>query len=85
MEVLWWLVPPVVTTALAMIWVGIAGRNRDDVHRDDSEEALLRMQKALSKPAPRRSVPPARQSVETTHGVAVRRASRPTSGSGVIR
>ncbi len=26
-----------------------------------------------------------RQSVETTHGVAVRRASRPTSGSGVSR
>lgn len=75
MQVLWWLVPPLVATAVAMAWAGWAGRTRDDVRRDNSEAALLRMQTALNRPAPGNaavSAPPP----EPTHGVAVRRTRR---------
>jgi hypothetical protein len=85
-EVLWWLVPPLVATVLAMLWVGYAGRDRDDVRRDDSEEALVRMEKALTRPGPRtlRSVSPS--TPERTHGVAVRRSpSKPESRAGSSR
>jgi len=90
-EVLWWLVPPLVATTLAMVWVGSVGRDRDET-REDADEALARMQKALAKPAPRplRSVSP--PPAERTHGVAVRRSARsaysarsPESRAGVTR
>ena len=31
MQVLWWLVPPLAATLLAMLWAGWAGRERDEV------------------------------------------------------
>lgn len=73
MEVLWWLVPPLVATCLAMVWVAWAGRERDEVTRDDSDEALARMQRALAKPTPAKGRPVPSVTVEPTHGVAVRR------------
>jgi len=81
-EILLWLAPPVVVTALAMAWVGWVGREgRGEVDRD---EAVRRLGKALEKdprPLPRRT-PVAR---ERSTGVAVRRAEqtgpvRPTDG-----
>jgi hypothetical protein len=74
--VLWWLVPPLVATALAMAWAAWAGRARDEVRRDNSEAALLRMQRALNRPAPRAVTPVAPRPLEPSHGVAVRRTRR---------
>ncbi|MEP6665524.1 MAG: hypothetical protein ABJA81_03655 [Nocardioidaceae bacterium] len=76
MAVLWWLVPPLVATCMAMVWAGWLGRERDDVRRDDSDAALSRMQKALSKPAPRKGTPVASSPLEPTHGVAIRGSAR---------
>lgn len=75
MGVLWWWAPPLVATCLAMAWVAWRGRERNDVRRrDDSDEALRRMQEALARPVPRRGTPVASRPVEPTHGVAVRRS-----------
>jgi hypothetical protein len=82
MQVLWWLAPPLGATLLAMIWAAWTGRARDDVRRDDSDEVLARMEKALARPAPapRRGARPATATaVEPSHGVAIRRGARPTS------
>jgi hypothetical protein len=76
MAVLWWLVPPLVATCVAMVWAGWLGRERDDVRRDDSDAALLRMQKALNKPTPNKGVPVASAPIEPSHGVAVRGSAR---------
>lgn len=84
MQVLWWLVPPLVATFVAMLWAGWAGRTRDNVRRDDSDAALERMRKALSRPTPTKGKPVESAVVEPTHGVAVRgaaRRSRVTEGS----
>ncbi|MBA2699536.1 MAG: hypothetical protein H0U61_12335 [Nocardioidaceae bacterium] len=84
MEVLWWLVPPLVATFLAMLWAGWLGRQRDDDGRDDSDAALAKMAVALSRPAPHRSTlhsPPA-ATTEPSHGVAVRRTPRRPASSG---
>jgi hypothetical protein len=75
-QVLWWLVPPLVATLIAMLWASWAGRVRDDVGRDDSEEALERMQRALARPTPSKGTPIASTALERTHGVAVRGAAR---------
>ncbi len=82
MEVLWWLVPPLAATALAMGWVAWLGREREQERRDDSEAALLRMEKALAKPTPRKGRPVVSRPAEPTHGVAIRGAAR---GPGVRR
>jgi len=69
-EILLWLVPPVVVTVLAMAWVAWFGREgRGEVDRD---EAVRRLGVALDKEprAVRRHVPAAR---ERSTGVAVRR------------
>jgi hypothetical protein len=72
-QVLWWLVPPLVATVVAMLWAGWAGRARDDVRRDDSDEALDRMAKALSRSAPAKArVRVAPAPMERSHGVAMR-------------
>lgn len=92
MQVLWWLVPPLMTTALAMLWAAWVGRARDDIRRDDSDLARQRMQKALARPTPHpssrsraeASSEPARQ-VEPSHGVVLRRASRPQPSPNVSR
>ena len=76
MAVLWWLVPPLAATCLAMMWAGRLGRDRDDERRDDSEAALLRMEKALRKPTPSKGRPVASVPTEASHGVAVRGAAR---------
>lgn len=76
MQVLWWLVPPVVATFVAMLWASWAGRTRDDIRRDDSDEALQRMQRALARPVPTKGRPVVSAALEPTHGVAVRGAAR---------
>lgn len=80
MHVLWWLAPPVIATLLAMAWVGWAGRQRDEVRRDDSPEAMARLQRALAKPTPHKGRPVASVAVEPTHGVAVRRPAGRRTG-----
>jgi hypothetical protein len=70
-EILLWLVPPLVVTVLAMAWVGWAGREgRGEVDRD---EAVRRLGTALDKdpPAVRRTPQKPR---ERSTGVAVRKA-----------
>jgi hypothetical protein len=69
-QILLWLVPPVVVTLAAMAWVGWVGREgRGQV---DREESLRRMGKALDRPQPTRpDGRPHRR--ERSTGVAVRR------------
>ena len=78
-EILYWLVPPVVVTVLAMLWVSWLGREgRGEVDRD---VAVRRLADALQKE------PPAHTSVRPTAvrdrstGIAVRpsRAPRPAA------
>jgi hypothetical protein len=78
MQVLWWLAPPLVATVVAMLWAGWAGRDRDDVHRDDSDEALERMRKALARPTPAKAGRVSPVPTELSHGVALRGSSRRT-------
>lgn len=86
MIVLWWLVPPLVATSLAMVWAAWAGRDRDDVKRDDSAAAMARMKKAVERPTPRRGKPLPSAPIEPTHGVAIRGLSRrPASDTSVRR
>jgi hypothetical protein len=77
-QILLWLVPPVVVTLVAMAWVGWVGREgRGEV---DREEALRRLGAALERPV--RSGPgrvPRRR--ERSTGVAVRRTPRAVAGS----
>ncbi|MGI8577483.1 MAG: hypothetical protein ACR2KG_06085 [Nocardioidaceae bacterium] len=76
MQVLWWLVPPLAATCVAMLWVSWAGRDRDEVRRDDSAEALRRMQQALTRPTPHAGSPVASTPIEKSHGVALRVSRR---------
>jgi hypothetical protein len=69
-QILLWLVPPVLVTLAALAWVGWVGREgRGQV---DREESLRRMGKALERPQPTRpdGLPHRR---ERSTGVAVRR------------
>jgi hypothetical protein len=69
-EILLWLVPPVVVTLLAMAWVGWVGREgRGAV---DREEAVRRLGEALERPRPQPALPAPRRRERST-GVAVRR------------
>ena len=72
MEILLWLVPPVVVTVLAMAWVGWVGREgRGEVDRD---EAVRRLGAALDKePRVVRRPPVPAETRERSTGVAVRR------------
>lgn len=80
MQVLWWLVPPLVATAVAMGWAGWVGRQRDDARPEDVDAALARMERALSRPPVHGGSAVAQAPIEPTHGVAVRRTRRrPTS------
>lgn len=86
MQVLWWLVPPLVATLAAMLWVGWVGRERDDVRREDADAALARMEKALSRPPVRAGSALTQAPIEPSHGVAVRRtARRPSSAAASQR
>lgn len=74
MDILLWLLPPVVVTLLAMAWVGWIGREgRGEV---DPDVAVRRMAAALSKPVPQHYVPP-QQRRERSTGVAVRPSRAP--------
>jgi hypothetical protein len=69
-EILLWLVPPFLVTALAMAWVAWIGREgRGEVDRD---EAVRRLGAALDKDTGPVRGPAARPRVRST-GVAVRR------------
>ncbi len=86
MSVLWWLVPPLAATCLAMGWAAWVGRDREEVRRDDSAEAMARMKRALERTPPRRGKPVVSAPQERSHGVAIRGlARRPSSGSRVAR
>ncbi len=82
MQVLWWLVPPLVATAAAMAWAAWVGRERDDVRADDTDAALARMKRALSRPAVQGGPALAQAPIEPTHGVAVRRSARRPASAG---
>ena len=71
-EILLWLVPPLVVTVLAMAWVGWVGREgRGEVDRD---EAVRRLGTALDKD------PPGRCGVRPRS----RASGRPASPSGAL-
>jgi hypothetical protein len=78
-EILLWLVPSVVVTALAMAWVSWVGRDgRGEVDRD---VAVQKLGKALAKdlPADARRTPPRipAQARDRSTGIAV----RPSNGA----
>jgi hypothetical protein len=77
-EILLWLVPPVVVTLVAMAWVGWIGREgRGEV---DHDEAVRRLGAALER-APERPARLPRRRVQRSTGVAVRRTPRsPATG-----
>jgi hypothetical protein len=95
MEILWWLVPPVVVTVVAMAWVSWIGR--ESRGEGDRDEAVARMAKAL-EPGERRRFTRARPEVkvaieprprERSTGIAVRPsqaghqgAASPVAGTG---
>jgi len=80
-EILWWLAPPVVATALAMLWVSWWGREgRGEV---DREVAVRRLGDAMARPnrvAARPTPPRTPAAGERSTGVAVR-PSRRSAGS----
>ena len=80
MEILLWLVPAAVVTAVAMLWVGWVSRDgRGEVDRD---VAVQRLGKALAKELPagtRRTAAPAR---DRSTGIAVRPSSAGPAGHG---
>ncbi len=72
-EILLWLVPSAVVTAVAMCWVGWAGREgRGEVDRDVAADRLGR---ALQHEHPRRYAAPVPERDRST-GVAVRPSRR---------
>jgi hypothetical protein len=80
MQVLWWLAPAVGATVLAMLWTAWAGRDRGEPRRDDSAEAMQRIQRALAAPMPS-TPPPAQRGRPVSHGVVVRTSHRSSAGS----
>ena len=81
MEILLWLVPPVVVTLVAMAWVGWVGREgRGEV---DREEAVRRLGAALEREQePRPARLPRRRDRST--GVAVRRTPRTAASAADV-
>lgn len=77
MEILLWLVPPAVVTALAMLWAAWAGRDRRPPDAEDSDAAYERFAAALQRPHPTRGKGVGPAPSDVAGGVAVRR-SRPT-------
>jgi hypothetical protein len=83
-EILWWLAPPAVATALAMVWVSWLGRaGRGQV---DPDVAARRLGDAMARPTrvARTSAPRPNAAGERSTGVAVRPSSR-ASGTGSTR
>lgn len=78
MEILLWLVPPVLVTALTMLWVTWLGREgRGDVDRD---VAVERMAKALRKDHPGQYAPRSPTIRDRSTGIAVRPSRAPSTG-----
>jgi hypothetical protein len=80
-EILLWLVPPVVVTVLAMAWVGWVGREgRGEV---DREEAVRRLGAALERWSDERQQGPTRlpRLRQRSTGVALRRTPPERPGS----
>ncbi|GAB2884448.1 hypothetical protein [Nocardioides pacificus] len=76
MEILFWLLPPVLVTVLAMVWVSWFGREgRGEVDRD---VAVARLETALRKPLPGRVSTGPLPARDRSTGIAVR-PSRVTS------
>lgn len=76
MEILLWLLPAVVVTVAAMIWVGVLGRR---LERDDlSETARVRRQQRFAEAIqrPHKVAPPRRAPSERSTGLAVREQGR---------
>ena len=81
MEILLWLVPPAVVTALAMAWAGWAGRPRR-VEPDRSEAAYERFARAITKEHPTATRPRPTVVRERSTGIAVRPSRRGAGGGG---
>ena len=78
MEILLWLVPPVVVTCLAMLWVSWLGREgRGEV---DPEVAVRRMGEALGKEPRQQAGRPVAPARDRSTGIAVRPSRVPRSG-----
>ena len=78
-EILLWLVPPVVVTVLAMLWVGWIGRDR--VEEVDRDAAGARLGKALAKEHPGRRTPRPEPVRARSRGIAVRPSRMPSGES----
>lgn len=92
MQILLWLVPPVLVTVVAMIWVSVVGHARardeqllghalDASHERARERSRQRMGEALARDLPSPEKPHARgqargQAGERSTGVAVRPSRR---------
>jgi hypothetical protein len=74
-EILLWLVPPVVVTVVAMVWVGWLGRaGRGEVDREVAVRRLAEaMQREPKRPAAYAARTPAR---DRSTGIAVRPSRR---------
>ncbi|MFW6775655.1 hypothetical protein ACOACO_15335 [Nocardioides sp. CPCC 205120] len=70
MEILLWLVPPVVVTLGAMVWVTWLDRERPG---PDRHEQVRRLGDALRKPPPAGYAVPGEARRDRSSGVAVRR------------
>jgi hypothetical protein len=75
-EILWWLAPAGVATALAMGWASWAGRPRRD-ERDRSEAAYERFAAAMAKEHPAAGRPRPVAVRDRSTGIAVRPSRRP--------
>ncbi len=69
-EILWWLAPAGVATALAMVWAAWAGRPRDG--RDRSEAAYERFAAAMAREHPAAGQPRPVAVRDRSTGIAVR-------------
>jgi hypothetical protein len=82
--ILWWLVPPLVVTVLAMVWVTWLGREgRGQV---DREVAVRRLGEVMNRPprpvkTPRATPPRTPGDRDRSTGVAVRPSSRSSDRS----
>lgn len=83
MEILFWLVPPVVVTSVAMLWVGWLGRARP-TGPDRSDAAQERFAAAIKRDHPGQvRVRPRR--TEHSTGVAVRASGATGQSAGAAR
>lgn len=77
MLILLWLLPPIVVTAVAMVWVGWIGRERPAMHeRSETAQAKARQRfaEAILRETPATQATPFRRRPrERSTGVAVRR------------